>query len=109
MAAVRSQSTDVVGVEGVLLAARPEDLLWFEWEGEGIFSLYDRGTGETHILDMGSAEVLRALCRRPADWPRLTACLLAEGVLEPGAEWEQWLRRRLEGLMALELIAPADQ
>ena len=48
-----------------LYSARSENLVWVEWEEES--ALYNRGTGETHILNTFPAEILRSLLDDPAD------------------------------------------
>lgn len=91
-----------------VMSARATDFLWFEWTGEGVFALFDRGTGETHLLDSESAAVLRALCARPADAAELGARLFEPGVMGVGEDWHRWLTLRLSGLIGLELVVAGD-
>ena len=88
-----------------ILCARPEDFLWWEWGDEGVVALFDQGTGETHLLDIASAEVLRTLCVEPSPPPLLGERLIAAGVMESGDAGSDWLTQILDGLMRLELVA----
>lgn len=88
-----------------VLCARPGDYLWFEWADEGVCAVFDRGTGETHLISILPAAALRALCDRPIGFGGLTERLIAEGVIGSGEDWLGLLAQSVDGLIGLELIA----
>jgi len=91
---------------GALLVARPQDYIWFEWADEGVFSLFDRASGETHLISILPAAALRALCDQPMGLAVLAQRLIADGTIDPGADWAALLEQSVDGLLGLQLIAP---
>jgi PqqD family protein of HPr-rel-A system len=90
------------------LSARLEDYLWWEWAEEGVVAIFDQGSGETHLLDAASAEVLQALCLAPAEPEQLAHRLMAAGVLDCADDWTVWLAQILDGLVRLDLVVRSE-
>jgi len=82
------------------------DLVWESWNAE--YSLFDRRTGETHIIGMLPGELLRLL----EDGPRSTlelAHLLAELCeVEDTPQWSSRIGNMLTDLEALELVETCE-
>lgn len=98
-----SESAGPRGLTG-LLVARPDDYLWFEWAEEGVWGLFDRGTGQTHLLSVLPAEALRVLCQQPMGLSELGQHLAREGLIDAGEQWMAVLGQSVEGLVGLDLI-----
>ena len=49
------------------------DLLWHFWDGE--FVVFNTGSGDTHVLDVFSGEVLRSIQQQPASAAEIATCL----------------------------------
>lgn len=86
-------------------ACSPEDLLWVSWEED--FTVYNRATGETHLLNALPAEIVHILGKQP-----LTARALSEKMAqlcetENSLEWSQRINQVLSDLAALSLVEPA--
>lgn len=83
-------------------SVRPGDLLWEVWESDS--TVYDRHTGETHLLSPLPAELLHLLSGSPMTLQEVS-CKLADlcGV-ECTREWLDRTARMLEELVSLSLI-----
>ena len=49
------------------------DLLWRFWDGE--FVVFNTGSGDTHVLDAFSGEVLKSIQQQPASAAEIAICL----------------------------------
>jgi PqqD family protein of HPr-rel-A system len=79
-------------------------LLWAAWESD--YSVFDGGTGETHLLSELPAEMLRQLSKRPMSWPRLSATLAQLCEVEETRDWARKVADILRDLADLELVEP---
>ena len=79
-----------------------DDLVWAHWDADS--SLYHRGTGETHLLDAFSSEVVQALCDGPLTLAQLSRLLADRCDTEDDPAWRQKIARILGQLRALHII-----
>jgi PqqD family protein of HPr-rel-A system len=80
----------------------PRELLWAHWDADS--SLYHGGTGETHLLDALSCEVVESLCQRPLPLAQLSRLLAERCDTEDDPAWQQKIARILQHLHALHII-----
>ena len=84
------------------LVADPSDLRWQAWEGT--YSIYNRASGETHLLNELPAEILRRLSAGPTDSPSLALAIAEDLGLENTREWQSKIDTILASLFELGLI-----
>lgn len=79
------------------------DLLWEDWGGS--YSVYDCGTGETHLLNELPAEILRLLAASPRPVADIAACLAETCGVSCDRQWREKVGAVIANLAALELIS----
>ena len=92
-----------------LLTGRGRQLRWACWEGEYQYSVFDPGTGETHLLNEFPAEILRQLDQGADSVARLAAALADACGVENDARWAAQVASTVATLWRLGLIEPLDQ
>ncbi len=80
----------------------PEALLWQEWEVDA--TIFDRTTGETHLLSPLPAEILRLLSVEPMTLPSLSRKLADACEVDCTVEWRARVERMLDELASLALV-----
>lgn len=91
-----------------LLTGRGGQLDWASWEGEYQYSVFDPGTGETHLLNEFPAEILRQLDQGVDSVARLAAVLAAACGVENDAPWAARVESTVVTLWRLSLIESVD-
>jgi PqqD family protein of HPr-rel-A system len=91
-----------------LFVGRGEELRWACWEGEYEYSVFDPGTGETHLLNEFPAEILRRLARGPDSVTRLASGLASACGVESDAGWTEQVASTVAALWRLGLIDTLD-
>jgi PqqD family protein of HPr-rel-A system len=84
--------------------AAPNRLLWAQWESD--YSVFDGGTGDTHLLSELPAEVLRQLSQGAMTEAALTAKLARLCEVEETDDWMRKIAGLLAELADIELIEP---
>lgn len=79
-----------------------EHLLWESWESDSV--VYDRTTGETHLLNALPAELLLILQRSPLTTTELAAELAHRCDTENNPEWRCKTEEMLASLASLGLV-----
>ena len=82
--------------------AHREQLLWAEWEEE--YTVYNRATGETHVLGAFPTEILASLSVQAADLHQLAEQLATTCGIECSREWTGKTAESLRLLHSLELV-----
>ncbi len=82
-------------------------LLWRAWDEE--YVVYNTGSGDTHLLDMVSGEILKCLEDQASDIAGLVSKSAARLSLEPGPELSKHVSDLLLKLCDVGLIEPAAQ
>ena len=77
-------------------------LVWEEWESE--YTVYDRATGETHLLSLLPAEIIRLLDQGPLSLEVLSREMASLCEVERTPEWDEQMRRVLQDLASLSLV-----
>lgn len=85
----------------------PEALLWYEWETE--YTIFDRNSGETHLINELPAQILRHLSERPASSPELAAKLAHLCEVENDKSWAAQTSGIINNLAALGLVEALSQ
>ena len=81
------------------------ELQWYSWGDE--FSVYQTGSGDTHLIDLATADVIKALQRATNESMSTDelACNLATVKEEEcDQEWVQHIAQVLESLHHLNII-----
>ncbi len=83
-----------------------QPLAWREWDGE--YVVYNPLSGSTHLLDLVSGKVLKAIeaAEAPPDTSTVCARIAAFLEIEPGPQVEENVTAILTRLDELGLIAP---
>ena len=84
----------------------PDDLLWEAWETE--YTLFDRNSGETHLINELPAQILRILTESPKTTFDLTEELSRLCEVENNEHWRQQTLTTLGNLESLGLIETQD-
>lgn len=82
---------------------RPADISWRDWDGLG--AVHDDGSGNTHLVDALSIELLELLTQQPMSVRQLVNVLgdaLPESMDEPTAL--AFFERQLESMQDLRLL-----
>ena len=79
-----------------------DDLLWEQWEED--YTVFDRKTRETHLINELPAEILRLLSTRPATTEEITARLAQLCELANTPEWAEKIASVIDNLSSLGLI-----
>ena len=82
--------------------AHGEQFAWADWEEE--YTLYNRATGETHILSVFPVEILKSLSELPADVSTLAERVAALGGIECTTDWVEATTKSLDMLHRLDLV-----
>jgi PqqD family protein of HPr-rel-A system len=83
------------------------DLLWRGWDGEQV--VFNTGSGDTHLLDLVSSEILKKLESAPASRINLETrirSLAAANSLEIPAGYMEGLLEKLQSLALVEPVNP---
>lgn len=83
-------------------AVRGFPLYWHHWDNE--FVVYNSGSGDTHLLDVLAAEVLKILDRGPANLLELVQKVAASLEIEVDRDLSAYLETRLADFHKLGLI-----
>ena len=78
------------------------EILWRVWDEE--FVVYNTGSGDTHLLDRFTGEVLLTLSESPATLTQLTERVCLKMDLDPQPEVSSYLHTLLPRLCELDLI-----
>jgi PqqD family protein of HPr-rel-A system len=81
---------------------RIAEIRWVEWEQD--FSLFDRGTGLTHLLNAFPIEILRILAQEPRTTEGVADVLADACGVESDQSWQSRVSETLTGLEALGLV-----
>lgn len=82
---------------------RPADkLVWSHWESES--SVYNRATGETHLLSPLPTEIARILQRGPMTLDQLAAAMADLCSADDSATWQGKIAAILRNLTDLEIV-----
>ena len=90
--------------ETLWMVGRPADMAWRDWD-DGLSAVHDDGSGDTHVLDALSMELLELLMRQARSVPQLAAELAA--ALPDDMDQitaHSFLERQLQSLHGLGLI-----
>jgi PqqD family protein of HPr-rel-A system len=85
---------------------RWRDFLWERWETG--YSLYDCGTGETHLLNELPAEILRLLFAEPRSEEAVAAVLAEACEVVDDDQWRERIGAVIGNLAALDLVSRFD-
>ena len=88
--------------EPELYRAHSENLIWAEWESS--FTLFNRATGETHLLSPIPAEILFLLSDNPTDIDTLAQKLSTRCGTSCTSEWTAQTAESVARLQSLELV-----
>lgn len=100
-------SLDLHDTTAMRWRTRPaEGLMWEMWESE--YSLFNPASGETHLIDELTAEVLRRASDRPITVHDLATELANIIEIENTTAWQQRIAALLGQLEALGLVEPAS-
>ena len=80
----------------------PSALIWESWGSE--YSLFNRISGETHLINELPAEILRRLTAHPLRTLDLAGSLAADCETESRAQWQETIETILANLNELGLI-----
>jgi PqqD family protein of HPr-rel-A system len=80
-------------------------LHWVFWDDE--YVVFDEGSGDTHLLDFLTAEVLKVLEQSRGDVPALVGRVAARLDLDPDADLERRIREAIERFREAGLVEPA--
>lgn len=83
-------------------ARSPDALLWEEWESDS--TVYDRHTGETHLLGPLPAELIRLLGNSPKSLQELSRQMADLCEVECSQEWVERMDHMLADLAVLSLV-----
>lgn len=72
------------------------------WDDE--FVVYNGLSGDTHLLDLTTGQILRAVCDAPADIEELAGSLGEFWHVHPDEEFRVGIQRILNDLRALALV-----
>ena len=78
------------------------DLLWEEWETE--YTIFDRRSGETHLISELPAQVLRLLSRQSANTSHLAAELARLCEVDNSKHWLEQTSGIINNLTSIGLI-----
>lgn len=87
---------------GLWVLSRPTDLSRVQWDEH--YSLFDRGTGMTHLLNEFPVEILRRLAAGPLSVEALASGLAADCGVPDDAAWRRKVEGTLSSLGSLELV-----
>jgi len=79
-------------------------LHWASWDDE--YVVFDEGSGNTHLLDFLTAEVLKALEQSRGAVPALIERVAARLDLDPDADLERRIREVVERFREAGLVEP---
>lgn len=79
-------------------------LHWICWDDE--YVVFDEGSGDTHLLDLLAAEVLKVLEQGPGAEPALVERVAARLDIEPDAELERRIGEAIQKFRAVGLVEP---
>lgn len=99
------RDSDITGKTPWRLCVPAGELAWRQWQGELV--VYNPMSGATHVLDIASGEVLRALMAGPAGRDDLAQRLASFLAVEPDAQARTAVDRILADLDSLGLVEPA--
>lgn len=84
----------------------PDDLIWLDWDDAS--TLYDCRTGQTHILGLFPAELLRLVSRQPGSTGLVSKEMAVACDADPDAEWQSKVVMVLRDLERLGLLERLD-
>ena len=79
-------------------------LHWISWDDECV--VFDEGSGDTHLLDFLTAEVLKVLEQSRGPVPALVGRVAARLDLDPDADLERRIREAMERFREAGLVEP---
>jgi PqqD family protein of HPr-rel-A system len=79
-------------------------LHWVCWDDE--YVAFDEGSGDTHLLDLVTAEVLKVLEQSPGALPALIERVAARLDVDPDADLERRIREAIETFREAGLVEP---
>lgn len=77
-------------------------LIWRSWDSEAV--VYHTGSGNTHLLDELSADVLRLIEKQSQTFENLKTYLTSRQFSPSDGKVESWLEELIDKLHSLELI-----
>lgn len=87
---------------GIFDVAPPGRLVWSHWEADS--SVYNRGTGETHLLGPLPTEIVNFLERTPLTLTQLSCAMAELCDTDDSPAWKDKLQRILRDLVELEIV-----
>jgi len=78
------------------------NLLWEEWETE--YTLFNRHSGETHLINELPAQVLRLLAKQPTSAPQIAIKLARLCEVENNKQWLEQTSGIISHLASIGLI-----
>jgi PqqD family protein of HPr-rel-A system len=90
--------------ETLWTVGRPADISWRDWD-DALSAVYDDGSGDTHVLDALSVELLELLLREPLSIQQLNE-ILADTLPDDMGKVvaHTFLERQLQSLRDLGLV-----
>lgn len=85
----------------------PSTLLWEHWDTE--YSLFDRETGETHLINALPAEILRILSQKTISGKALAEEMAVDCDVECTLDWQRKIEGIIRNLYAIGLIEQARE
>lgn len=82
-------------------------LVWRLWEDE--YVVFDAASGDIHLLDLVSGEVLKRLAESPAEVSRVVRDVASTLELEPDRELFEHVEQALARFETLGLIEPGQE
>lgn len=80
----------------------PDKLVWAHWETDS--SVYNRATGETHLLSPLPTEIVRTLEKTPQTLAQLSLAMAELCETDDSPAWRDKLERILRDLLELEIV-----
>jgi len=81
-------------------------LHWISWDDE--YVIFDEGSGDTHLLDLMTAEVLRALEQSPGAESALIERVAVRLDIDPDAALERRIREAIQKFREAGLVQPTQ-
>ncbi|MFQ5466610.1 MAG: HPr-rel-A system PqqD family peptide chaperone [Kiloniellaceae bacterium] len=82
-----------------------QDLSWRQWDGD--YVVFNPASGDTHVLDIATGEVLMRLAAGPASIEEIAECLAAFLQVDKDSDLAEAARDMVQKLDELGLIEPA--
>jgi hypothetical protein len=89
----------------LFLSGRLQELGWIDWEAEHTASIFDPGSGETHLINALPAEILRLVGNDTRELRSIAADLAEDSGLVCDDAWIAAVRHSARSLCDIDLLA----